>query len=127
MKTAEEILAPHVETPFRHTQIVEKDNAIAAMRQFFEQVIPPGSGLELIAKERMEQIVKHGFDKEHDGNDKHQNGELADAAHFALTLHGWPEEWDREFADKIAKKPYKERLAIAGALIASEIDRLNSL
>lgn len=37
MKTAEEILKPYVETPFRHTQIVEKDNAIKAMGQFADQ------------------------------------------------------------------------------------------
>ena len=37
MQTAEEILKPYVEIPFRHTQIVEKDNAIEAMEQFADQ------------------------------------------------------------------------------------------
>lgn len=37
MKTAEEILAPYIETPFRHTKVVEKDNALLAMKQFADQ------------------------------------------------------------------------------------------
>lgn len=37
MKSAEEILKPYVETPFRHTQIIEKDNAIKAMGLFADQ------------------------------------------------------------------------------------------
>jgi hypothetical protein len=37
MKTADEILQPFVETPFRHTKIIEKDNAIKAMGIFADQ------------------------------------------------------------------------------------------
>lgn len=37
MKTAEEILQPYVETPFRHTKVVEKDNALLAMAKFADQ------------------------------------------------------------------------------------------
>lgn len=37
MKTAEEVLQPYVETPFRHTKIVEKDNALLAMEKFADQ------------------------------------------------------------------------------------------
>lgn len=37
MKSAEEILKPYIETPFRHTQIVEKDNALIAMQKFADQ------------------------------------------------------------------------------------------
>ena len=37
LKTAEEILQPYVETPFRHTKIVDKDNALKAMKLFGEQ------------------------------------------------------------------------------------------
>lgn len=40
MKTAEETLKPYVEVPFRHTQIVEKDNAIKAMKQHATNVLP---------------------------------------------------------------------------------------
>jgi hypothetical protein len=37
MKTAEEILAPFVERPFRHTEIIEKDNALKAMESYANQ------------------------------------------------------------------------------------------
>lgn len=36
-RTREEILAPYVETPFTHTKIVEKDNALKAMEMFANQ------------------------------------------------------------------------------------------
>lgn len=71
-------------------------------------------------------MKKHGFGKEHDANEFHQDGQLTDAAHYALTLKGWPQDWDEKFAEKIARKSYKERLVVAGAFIAAEIDRLNS-
>lgn len=45
MKSAEEILKPYVEKPFRHTQIVEKDNALIAMQKFADQF----RGIEWIA------------------------------------------------------------------------------
>lgn len=37
MKTEIEILKPYIERPFRHTEIVEKDNAIQAMKEFADQ------------------------------------------------------------------------------------------
>ena len=88
------------------------------------------TGIELIAIERNEQLTKHGRTVEEDawGNDKFQ---LADAAaqliskpdniNECVTPHGW----DNEYFRKICfNKPYKQRLIIAGALIAAEIDRL---
>jgi len=33
-KTKEEILQPYVEIPFRHAQIVDKDNALLAMEEY---------------------------------------------------------------------------------------------
>jgi len=45
MKTKEEILEPYIETPFRHTKVVEKDNALLAMAQFADQFrLPDGMG-----------------------------------------------------------------------------------
>jgi len=37
MKTKEEILKPYIEVPFRHTQVVEKDNALKAMDEYASQ------------------------------------------------------------------------------------------
>ena len=96
------------------------------------------TGIELIAKERREQIEKHGRAIEADvsNNDVLH---LCVAAH-ALTLtdqYGqskvanggdvfdlMPRLWDDGVCHKMCGKPYKERLIIAGALIAAEIDRL---
>ncbi len=36
-----------------------------------------------------------------------------------------PEGWNKELHNKMMNKPYKDRLIIAGALIAAEIDRIN--
>jgi len=84
------------------------------------------TGVELIAKERQEQIEKHGFDKSHDANNR--NCELVFAAMFMLTEDKdyWPKNWDMGWYFKFKEKSYQEKLVIAGALIAAEIDRLNS-
>lgn len=91
------------------------------------------TGIELIAAERQEQIEKHGFDAKHDEryndpNAHHTHGDLAYAATHALWpgANFYPPKWDTWFAKKIATKTYKERLIIAGALIAAEIDRLQA-
>lgn len=105
------------------------------------------TGIELIAKERQEQIEKHGWNAKHD--DKHNTGELADAAavcastvriynkfeyanntHFdVLAMKGWklPLDWDGNRLldnNKSSKKTRIHQLKVAGALIAAEIDRL---
>jgi len=38
MKTKEEILKPYIEVPFRHTQVIEKDNALKAMDEYASQL-----------------------------------------------------------------------------------------
>jgi hypothetical protein len=90
------------------------------------------TGIELIAAERQEQIEKHGRTIEMDvlTNSK---GQLSLAAgilsqknipsNFGLI----PTGWDYETWDKIIKKEYNQRLVIAGALIAAEIDRLKAM
>ena len=86
------------------------------------------TGIELIAEERQEQIEKHGFDIKND-QDYSQN-ELIKAALFAINpdQFEWPYYWGEEFRHKIKSKPNSvERLKIAGALIAAEIDRLQNI
>lgn len=87
------------------------------------------SGIERIARERERQIQSEGYSPEHD--DKHANGEIADAAAcYALNpasrligatiTHFWP--WGLQWW-----KPSRDRirdLEKAGALCAAEIDRL---
>ena len=37
MKTKEEILSPFIERPFRHTEVIEKDNALIDMQMYLDQ------------------------------------------------------------------------------------------
>ncbi len=94
-------------------------------------------GIELIADERQEQIDKHGRTVQQDVL-RNSTNQLS----WASTLlncpepqnyagedndFGCPEGWDVEIWTKMIHKPYNERLVISGALIAAEIDRLNSM
>lgn len=95
------------------------------------------TGIELIAEERQEQITKHGRTIKSDVR-ANNSEELATAAHALLgiypdaeeadrTIGEFPAGWNNAICKKMANKPYKERLIIAGALIAAEIDRLNAI
>ncbi len=85
------------------------------------------SGLDMIRKERENQIVFEGFSAEHD--DKNVNEELAQAAAYYALPEGrepapfFPETWDPKW-NKKGKHSRIRQLAIAGALCAAEIDRL---
>jgi hypothetical protein len=90
------------------------------------------TGIELIAIERQEQIEKHGRTIETDWNEN-KAMQLSSAAacliHKDITtarkrLTIMPTDWDDNICIKMCRKEYKERLIIAGALIAAEIDRL---
>jgi hypothetical protein len=107
------------------------------------------SGAALIAAERVRQLEKEGWDAAHD--DRHDRGELVAAAvcyaadgapkHPRPFLPGgmvyaahqrgasafsfvdpWP--WDSRWDKRGLKKPTTRKLAIAGALLAAEIDRV---
>lgn len=94
------------------------------------------TGIELIAEERREQIEKHGFNLVQD-EQYYQNNELVNAAIYSLTLdrNKYPDNWEFWFHDNMIKKQERmseeefliERLKIAGALIAAEIDRVQNL
>lgn len=95
------------------------------------------SGVEQIAAERRRQVEDEGFSAEHD--DTHQDSELAwVACYYAMPcpmhIPGCglitPSDFFNEtcWAGKWTKRDNKtrmERLAVAGALIAAEIDRLS--
>ena len=91
------------------------------------------TGIELITKERHEQIYKHKITPEFDF--KHNSEEQLVLGAIDLLLvdeimsddeikYVTPKGWDADIFLKICSKPYKERLIIAGAFIAAEIDRL---
>lgn len=87
-------------------------------------------GVDLIAQERQEQIEKHGWHEGHDENE-HDTGELEEAALWVLDpeKHKYPfddvDEPDSFYHKMNAKRDNPiERLKIAGALLAAELDRL---
>lgn len=95
------------------------------------------TGIELIAEERRQQIEKHGRTIDQDVK-LNVNCQLSEAGsmlalnypHICLELEDvednhCPDGWDKAIWSKMVNKPYKERLIIAGALIAAELDRLN--
>lgn len=80
------------------------------------------AGARKITLERLDQLNKHGFDAAHDD---YQNGELIEAAMFAMNEKVyWPRGWGIEFQMKILHKTWEQRLAVAGAFLAAEIDRM---
>lgn len=93
------------------------------------------TGIQLIAKERLEQIEKHGKTPEHDVLNNNEQ-QLVEAAFVLISdpEEGFPFpvetlcplEWDKEVFKRMMNKPHRERLIIAGALIAAELDRLNA-
>jgi len=89
------------------------------------------TGIEMIADERQSQIEKHGFTAQRDA-DTYTESEDQDLIFAAVGTMladdgNFPASWihnDWSFVQKICDKPILERLAIAGALIAAEIDRI---
>lgn len=89
------------------------------------------NGCVLITKERKEQIGKHCRSIEEDV-EFNSRKELSKAARFLLKpnptasqiYHYRPIGWNKPIWEKMCAKTYEERLVIAGALIAAEIDRL---
>lgn len=90
------------------------------------------TGIELIKIEREEQILKHGRTTETDIQDN-SSCQLAFAAErlcvpeLDVPNYIAPMNWNEHIWDKMISKPYKQRLIIAGALIAAEIDRLTAI
>lgn len=86
------------------------------------------SGIELIAQE---QITKHHrsleFDSVHNPSGALTMGACALISDGGHGYYGaFPSHWSDDVCRKMINKPYLERLIIAGALIADEIDRLNN-
>lgn len=86
------------------------------------------SGIDLIATERSQQLNLHGFTVKDDVF-HNSEGQLAYAAEVLLRSNPdgfkMPEGWKGAIWNKMINKPRKERMVIAGALIAAELDRLN--
>ena len=88
------------------------------------------TGIKLIALERKEQLTKHCRSVEYDVKSNAYQ-QLRKAAVLLISLNPQssfpPDGWDEKLWCKMCQKQYRERLIIAGALIAAEIDRLDQL
>jgi hypothetical protein len=118
-----------IERHYRPKITALKDLA-ARIRDAIHSSALPTDGAALIARERQRQIDAEGWTPAHD--DEHSHGEMAiTAACYAangtdaeVLVHGedaWP--WG-SCDDKRKQHSRVRQLAIAGALIAAEIDRL---
>lgn len=91
------------------------------------------TGIELIQQERNEQIHKHNRQVKYDV-DWNFSGQLASAAEMLLASEyeegidskSYPQGWSEHLCLKMLNKSYKEKLILAGALIAAEIDRIQN-
>lgn len=98
------------------------------------------TGIELIAQERKEQIEKHGIAIMEDVQNN-DYGQLLVAAHWILPTNDInyeecnpffeeelmkqiPDDWNEGVWAHMVSKTRKERMIIAGALIAAELDRM---
>lgn len=86
------------------------------------------TGAEHIFDERVEQIMKHHHSVEDDIK-YNDDGELIYFAMALLTKKKsyYPGYWKQDIYEHAVSKSDIERLAIAGALIAAEIDRLTAI
>lgn len=85
------------------------------------------TGLRSILKERISQVI----DKNHllTTDRLYKNGELGKVALYCISLNSkqWPKHWPISFRDRLKSKSHDDRLVIAGAFLAAEIDRLRKI
>ncbi|WP_312078406.1 hypothetical protein [Chryseobacterium sp.] len=88
-------------------------------------------GIELITDERNKQIFKHGFTAEHHyaHPEWYDRDQLQIAAFLLLRPEiqqndeSRPLNWDVEWFQNLKQRSRKERIIIAAALLAAELDR----
>ncbi len=84
-------------------------------------------GIRHITNERIEQIEKHGYTLQHDKSEHSEGEDLINLAIYCLTLDDtyYPATWEDDQKILIKKKESViDRLAVAGALCAAQIDAL---
>lgn len=95
-------------------------------------------GIDLIGKEREEQKNKHqrsvAMDVKNNSNRELSyaasslvNPDLADDWSSEAIAKIFPKAWDEEIVYKMMNRSYKERVIIAGAMLAAELDRINAI
>lgn len=99
----------------------------------FEEILD-SHGIDQISSERLKQIDKHGYTGKNQAEhpEFYSEGQLLQASrelsytNAPLSLRV-PKNWDMEWFMRLAKKPFEDRIRIAGALLAAELDRLKYL
>lgn len=98
------------------------------------------TGIDLLNEERQKQIDKHGFTGKHHAENPqwYDKNQLVTAAAALINIEDWnkvspliretyervvPLNWDADWYRNLLARPYEERLQIAGALLAAELDR----
>lgn len=94
-------------------------------------------GVQLIAQERQKQIANYGFTGKHHAEhpEFYENGQLEYAAMALLSvdykkeyaLKDAPFNWSDTWFKDLLERSVKDRLRIAAALLAAELDRLNEI
>ena len=89
------------------------------------------TGIQLIQEERVDQMYKHGISV-YDDFQNNNVGQLTYAAKLLISseklitmvYENPPKGWNKHIWKRLLDKSYKDRLVIAAALIAAELDRL---
>jgi len=83
------------------------------------------SGIELIAEERNDQVIKNGWTPYHD-DEVNFSGQLCMAAEAVIdgADGDFPANWDLTAVQKMCDKPKLKRLIISGALFRAEQERI---
>lgn len=91
------------------------------------------TGVQLIAHERREQIIKHKRTVANDVATNKAGALVAAAARLTMMVWGyknnddllpsWPKHWDKVICAKMDAKTDFEKMIIAGAFIAADLDR----
>lgn len=111
---AKATMPPHIQNLLDRADEVIKQSKLNRM-----------TGIEKIAQERLEQKTKGNFTLKSDW-EQYPDFELATLAGALLgDITDAPDCFPDKLVKKLGSKSYEEKLIIAGALIAAEIDRLN--
>lgn len=128
-----EILSFYVDDKYNEvTAVTDKGNVHIDFIEIINEVddnceleIISTYAIEEIKRERIEQIYKHGFGINHDSRYSN-NDALSSAAVYCITGNDiyWPNEFDVKYKEKIKDKDKTEKLIVAGAFIAAQIDSI---
>lgn len=116
----------------RALEMLDGKETCQPLGKFIDEGPTTMTGSMAISLERQDQLTRHGVSVEDDAK-YNTSYQLIEAACVMVNpaLHSYsdrliamntPKDWDQIRFRQMARKPYLERLAIAGALIAAQLD-----